>query len=821
MADRFRQWHGGLVDPTLTREGVPADAKAAGEVIDGVKKSIKEIQDSGISSEYIDDAIGEYLKDNPIEGVTKRELTEAVEGALQDAKDSGEFDGKDGAPGKDGEQGTTFTPSVSEDGTLSWSNDGGLANPNSINVKGPMPVKGTDYWTEADKQEIVNDLIRDEISDAVEERISTITNGVTEGNEFAAEVVSARTDEDGVVHTSLKTRIDSGISSLKDTKADAITNTSERAASHELYAQADSPLRITLYGKTTERGTGDKSPDNPYVISGIDTATLYVGDEEYELPFLPEDAPLLGDGEIDDTVENDALVDGKRKCRVTRRWKIVTLDGTQTMSLITVQGGTEYRMQIRLDGLSASTNATVFPRGGCGGLPTATANDNYRKVESISFGGEYAMIYIAALRNATLEEWKAYLAASPLEVYYPLATPEIYVAERVEIKKAKTSESDAVRIHGSGETSVDYLLTLEHYADSKMEEAVDQFKNIIGYEQIGPITPDVRRAGQYIDPKGAISNSANFNVFEAVKISKGSKVTIYARGYVENVAILSRTDSEQSVYTPVVVSIDSEARTYTYEVEETGWYATCSWNNVESTYQIETNALSERIGNAEVAIENLGSDVLAMFNTVVCIGDSLTYSQVMTSASESRQAYQPYPKVLEKRTGTKTETYAHPGDTPTSWWNRFNAECMVERNNTCYIVYLGTNGNGLTDTIADDCPAGSDMSTWANTHTGYYGRILQSIANLGAKAILVKVYYAGSSANVETTNGVIDQFGERFGFPVVENRRLTDAALHYYPDKSGSNTVHYNDVGYVKFADQLLKNIAGFSSEQLAMLIPN
>ena len=49
----------------------------------------------------------------------------------------------------------TFTPSVSEDGTLSWTNNKGLTNPEPVNIKGPQgpagndgytPVKGVDYF---------------------------------------------------------------------------------------------------------------------------------------------------------------------------------------------------------------------------------------------------------------------------------------------------------------------------------------------------------------------------------------------------------------------------------------------------------------------------------------------------------------------------------------------------------------------------------------------------------------------------------------------------------------------------------------------------
>ena len=87
--------------------------------------------------------------------------------------------GKDGAPGKagtpgkdgaDGADGTTFTPSVSAAGDLSWTNDGGKANPAPVNLKGPQGetgptgpqgetgpqgAPGKDYTlTDADKTEI-------------------------------------------------------------------------------------------------------------------------------------------------------------------------------------------------------------------------------------------------------------------------------------------------------------------------------------------------------------------------------------------------------------------------------------------------------------------------------------------------------------------------------------------------------------------------------------------------------------------------------------------------------------------------------------------
>ena len=43
-------------------------------------------------------------------------------------------DGQDGAPGQNGADGTTFTPAVSAQGVISWTNDGGKTNPASVDL---------------------------------------------------------------------------------------------------------------------------------------------------------------------------------------------------------------------------------------------------------------------------------------------------------------------------------------------------------------------------------------------------------------------------------------------------------------------------------------------------------------------------------------------------------------------------------------------------------------------------------------------------------------------------------------------------------------
>lgn len=93
-------------------------------------------------------------------------LPAAVNDALAQAKDSGEFDGKDGAPGQpgaDGTDGVSPTVSVSRSGrvtTISITDKNGTKTA-TINdgADGTTPVRGADYWTDADQESIVQQVI--------------------------------------------------------------------------------------------------------------------------------------------------------------------------------------------------------------------------------------------------------------------------------------------------------------------------------------------------------------------------------------------------------------------------------------------------------------------------------------------------------------------------------------------------------------------------------------------------------------------------------------------------------------------------------------
>ena len=73
------------------------------------------------------------------------------------------YDGTGGggsSGGSGGEDGGYYTPTVDDDGMLRWApSKAHMPAVEATNIKGPKPIKGTDYWTAADKQSMVNDVI--------------------------------------------------------------------------------------------------------------------------------------------------------------------------------------------------------------------------------------------------------------------------------------------------------------------------------------------------------------------------------------------------------------------------------------------------------------------------------------------------------------------------------------------------------------------------------------------------------------------------------------------------------------------------------------
>ena len=104
-----------------------------------------------------------------------------------------------GGSGEPGEPGGYYEPSVSADGTLSWTpSKSDMPSVGSSNIKGAdghTPVKGEDYFTEEDKDELV-EAVKAEIGDITATVTDISINEATDGS-----VTMVNTLSDGSTET--------------------------------------------------------------------------------------------------------------------------------------------------------------------------------------------------------------------------------------------------------------------------------------------------------------------------------------------------------------------------------------------------------------------------------------------------------------------------------------------------------------------------------------------------------------------------------------------------------------------------------------------
>lgn len=136
----------------LCESGTPEEP--ASDVYAQIMEKINDLE-ADVPPEQIEAAVNKYLKKNPIDvGITEEQLTEAVESALTEAKESGDFKGEPGEPGKDG-----YTPVKGIDyfdGERGEKGDPGYTPKKGVDYfdgargekgeSGYTPIKGVDYF---------------------------------------------------------------------------------------------------------------------------------------------------------------------------------------------------------------------------------------------------------------------------------------------------------------------------------------------------------------------------------------------------------------------------------------------------------------------------------------------------------------------------------------------------------------------------------------------------------------------------------------------------------------------------------------------------
>jgi hypothetical protein len=131
-----------------------APSKPTPDVYAQILSELQSIREETVTEEMVGQAVEDWLAENVVEALSPEDVENIVYEWLEIHKEEIK-----------GEKGVTFTPSVSSDGVLSWTNDGNLENPEPYQFQ----VKSDDYVPTTRKiagNDLENDITAEELVEA-------------------------------------------------------------------------------------------------------------------------------------------------------------------------------------------------------------------------------------------------------------------------------------------------------------------------------------------------------------------------------------------------------------------------------------------------------------------------------------------------------------------------------------------------------------------------------------------------------------------------------------------------------------------------------
>ena len=186
--------------------------------------------------------------------------------------------GEKGEKGEIGQQGYTFTPNVSPEGFISWSNDGNLPNPTEVNIKGQKGDKGDkgDKGEKGEDGQGTGDMLASTydkngngiVDNAEKVNSHTVNSDVPENAKFTDTTYTDATENN------------SGLMSAEDkTKLDGISN---EANKYILPTASNSELGGIMIGRGLEVINGVVNTKNN--VFNITTTAVITQNTNYTVP---------------------------------------------------------------------------------------------------------------------------------------------------------------------------------------------------------------------------------------------------------------------------------------------------------------------------------------------------------------------------------------------------------------------------------------------------------------------------------------------------------------------------------------------------------
>ena len=212
--------------------------------------------------------------------------------------------GAQGVQGEIGPRGYTFTPAVDDAGNLSWTNNGGLPNPEEINIKGPIGATGPQGNPGATPTITVGTVTT---LDPGQDATAEIT-GKTPNLTLNLGIPEGQPGQDGVqLNDSAVNTIEAWSSKkIVDTLCPSFSVSGNPVTCHPVEGY---PLSAVVTLKPKQAGSGDPSPDNVRPISGYDSVTVNKrGKNLFNISKIENNDYITnnGDGSLTVTTEDDS-----------------------------------------------------------------------------------------------------------------------------------------------------------------------------------------------------------------------------------------------------------------------------------------------------------------------------------------------------------------------------------------------------------------------------------------------------------------------------------------------------------------------------------
>lgn len=326
--------------------------------------------------------------------------------------------GAQGVQGEIGPRGYTFTPAVDDAGNLSWTNDGGLPNPEEVNIKGPIGATGPQGNPGATPTIAVGTVTT---LDPGQDATAEIT-GETPNLTLNLGIPKGPPGQDGVQLNDSAINTTEAWSSKKivDTLCPAFTVEGNPVTCNPV---EDYPLSAVVPLKPKQAGSGDPSPENVRPISGYDSVAVTQSKDGSQVKQITLTLPETIYGGTVDAVtgvgsEEWAVVTLSSAFLTTNLW-VYDTNGTQTSPVI-------YGEIPMANNAVGDIYCTHFKSG------------NNVPIENLEYwsDSEYFGNRRIAIRNdewISLDDAKTWLdaqasAGTPVQVAYKLATPEPFQA---------------------------------------------------------------------------------------------------------------------------------------------------------------------------------------------------------------------------------------------------------------------------------------------------------------------------------------------------------------------------------------------------------